>query len=104
MSNLLNFSKSNFEAEVLQSPVPVVVAFSAVWCGPCHVVKPVLEKLSEESGGKFRIGTVDADEEAELVRQYGVRSVPMIFIFRSGKVLHTTVGPVSKEKLLNLIG
>jgi len=92
MSNLIEVDDSTFEAEVLQSPVPVVVDFFGEYCGPCRMIKPALALLSEELNGKAKIVTVDVVSNAKLVGDYGVSAVPTVLVFRNGKEVHRMVG------------
>lgn len=102
------FTKQNFEAEVLQSEVPVLVDFYADWCGPCKMMGPVVEKLAEEMSGKVKVGKLNVDDEGSLAQQYRVVSIPTFLIFKNGEVVDTMVGAMSaaalKERLLKAIG
>ncbi len=99
----LKFTKQNFETEVLQSDVPVLVDFYADWCGPCKMMGPVVEKLAEEMAGKAKVGKINVDDEGGLAQQYRVVSIPTFLIFKNGMVVETMVGAMSavalKEKL-----
>lgn len=100
----LKFTKQNFEKEVLQSEVPVLVDFYADWCGPCKMMGPVVEKLAEEMAGQAKVGKLNVDDEGALAQQYRVVSIPTFLIFKNGEVADTLVGAMSaaalKEKLL----
>ena len=100
----LKFTKQNFEREVLQSDVPVLVDFYADWCGPCKMMGPVVEKLAEEMAGRAKVGKLNVDDEGALAQQYRVVSIPTFLIFKNGAVVDTMVGAMSaaalKEKLL----
>lgn len=91
--NVVHVGKSNFEEEVLKSKVPVLVDFFAVWCGPCMSLAPTLEKLAEEMKGKAKIVKIDVDQEMELAKEYEVRSIPALFLFKGGKVVSDDTGP-----------
>jgi len=99
----LKFTKQNFEAEVLQSDVPVLVDFYADWCGPCKMMGPVVEKLAEEMAGRAKVGKLNVDDEGALAQQYRVVSIPTFLIFKNGEVVDTMVGAMSgaalKDKL-----
>lgn len=102
------FTKQNFETEVLQSDVPVLVDFYADWCGPCKMMAPVVEKLAEEMAGQAKVGKINVDDEGELAQHYRVVSIPTFLIFKNGEVVDTMVGAMSaaalKEKLMKAIG
>jgi thioredoxin 1 len=83
---LKDVTTDNFTREVLRSDVPVVVDFHADWCGPCHVVSPILEQLSEEWGDAVKVVKVDIEMEPELATAYRISSIPAVLLFRSGKV------------------
>lgn len=99
----LHFTKDNFEKEVLQSDVPVLVDFWATWCGPCQMVLPIIEELSEELSG-VKIGKVNVDEEMELAKQYRVMSIPTLIVFKDGKKVNMAIGAQSKEQIKALLG
>ena len=99
----LHFTKDNFEKEVLQSDVPVLVDFWATWCGPCQMVLPIIEELSEELSG-VKIGKVNVDEEMELAKQYRVMSIPTLIVFKDGKKVNMAVGAQGKEEIKALLG
>ena len=96
-----------FQQEVLESKVPVLVDFSAVWCGPCQMMGPVLEQLSAEYEGKAKVLKVDIDESADLAMKYQIMSVPNMIFFKEGKPVDAVVGavpaPFLKEKLDKLV-
>ena len=91
------FTTENFESEVLQSDVPVLVDFYAQWCNPCKMMAPILEELAEQYDGKIKIGKCDIDEEDGLARKYRVMNIPNMKIFVKGEVAGTVVGAVEKE-------
>ena len=93
------FTKDNFQKEVLESDIPVLVDFYADWCGPCKMMFPIVEALAEQYDGKIKIGKVNSDEEMDLATSYQVRSIPSFFIIKDGKVVENIVGAVSKEVL-----
>jgi len=94
---------SNFEAEVLKSDIPVVVDFWAEWCGPCKMIAPSLEEISNEMDGKVKIAKLNMDENPELAAQYGVRSIPTLLMFKDGEPVAIQVGAAPKNKLSDWI-
>ncbi len=92
-------NEKNFEAEVLQSDIPVLVDFWAAWCGPCRMVAPVLERLAEDYDGRVKVAKVNVDEEQTLAANYRVASIPMLFIFKNGEVVNQLVGARPYEEL-----
>ena len=96
------FTTSNFNEEVLQSDVPVLVDFWASWCMPCRMLGPVIDEISEEADG-YKVGKVNVDEEPSIAAKYNVMSIPTVMVFKGGKPVATTVGVQPKEELLNLL-
>jgi thioredoxin 1 len=100
------FTEANFEQEVLQSDVPVVVDFYADWCGPCKMMSPVVEKLADTYAGRVKIGKLNTDEAQSLAAKYGVMSIPNIVFFKNGEVVDRQIGAVPQsvleEKIKNL--
>lgn len=95
----LKLTKQNFETEVMQSELPVLVDFYADWCGPCKMMAPVVEKLAEEFAGKVKVFKVNVDEEPDLAQKYRVVSIPTFLIFKDGEVKATNVGAMSAAQL-----
>lgn len=93
------FTTANFEKEVLEAEIPVLVDFYADWCGPCKMMAPVIAQLAEEYEGKVKVGKCNIDDEDGLARMYRVMSIPTIKIFAQGKDVATVVGAVPKEAL-----
>ena len=92
-------SKSNFEEEVLQSDLPVLVDFWATWCGPCRMLAPTIEKIAEEQEGVVKVGKVDVDEEPELAARFGIASIPTLMVFRGGQVVKASVDVQPKSAI-----
>src|ERR671929_1517223 len=100
-------TEQSFEQEVLQSDKPVIVDFWAEWCGPCHAVSPVLDKIVEERNGDLKLVKVNIDEEQELARRYGIMSIPAMILFKDGEPAAATIGAQPKaaiERALGLAG
>lgn len=102
--HVLEINDLNFETEVLQSKEPFLLDFSAVWCGPCKMLSPIVEKIADENQGKIRVGKVDIDDSPGVAAKFGIRGVPTIVIFKGGKEAGRHVGVTNKETLLKLVG
>jgi thioredoxin 1 len=102
--NVLEFTDGNFESEVLGSSVPVLVDFTATWCGPCKALAPIVDKVADEFEGKIKVGKLDIDANQEITRKYGVRSVPTVLIFKNGQKAEQHVGLTTRDKLVKLLG
>lgn len=94
---------SNFKSDVLESDVPVVVDFWAEWCGPCKMIGPSLEELSDELAGKVKITKVNIDENPDIAAKYGVRSIPTLLMFKNGEPASMQVGAKPKGALADWI-
>ncbi len=103
MSNIINSTDASFEADVLQSDVPVLVDFWAVWCGPCKAIAPVLEELADDYAGKAKVVKVDVDNNKQIAGQFGIRSIPTLFVFKGGEKVETAIGLQSKAQLAELL-
>ena len=97
-------TNENFQSEVLDSTTPVVVDFWAEWCGPCKMIAPSLEEISNEMGDKVKIAKLNIDENPDLAAQFGVRSIPTLAMFKGGEVSDIKVGALPKTGLSSWIG
>jgi thioredoxin 1 len=97
-------TESSFEQEVLQSDKPVIVDFWAEWCGPCHAVSPVLDKIAEERSDELRLVKVNIDEEPALAQKYGIVSIPTIVLFKGGEPAAAAIGAQPKGAIEKSLG
>ena len=102
--NIREFSDDNFDAEVLKSDLPVLVDFTATWCGPCKALAPIVEKIADEFEGKVKVGKLDIDESPGVATKFGIRSVPTVVVFKNGAEAGRHVGTTNKDTLLKLLG
>ncbi len=103
MGEVLVIDEQNFEKEVLQSDVPVLVDFWATWCAPCQMIAPIIESLAEEYAGRLKVGKVNVDENSQLAIKYGIRAIPTLLLFKEGKVVEQMVGVQPKDTIRNVI-
>ena len=97
------FNDLNFETEVLASGVPVLVDFTATWCGPCKALAPIVDQIATELDGKIKVGKLDVDDSPLTAGKYGVRGVPTVMVFKNGERAAQHVGLTTKQKLLALV-
>ncbi len=97
MSIVIELNDSNFDDEVVKSDLPVLVDFWAEWCGPCKMIAPSVEKISEEYSDKLKVGKLDVDSNPNISSTFGIRSIPTLLIFKNGSPVDQIVGAVSKE-------
>ena len=95
----VNVTDENFEAEVIKAGKPVIVDFWAEWCGPCKMLTPILEELSQELNDKLSIAKVDLDQNQDLASKYSIRSIPTLLLFKEGRLVDTKIGLASKKEL-----
>ena len=100
---IIELTEKNFDTEVLQSEVPVLVDFWATWCGPCRMQAPIIDELAEEVTG-VKFAKLDVDQNMNLAQQYRVMSIPTLLVFKDGKVAASAIGLQSKENVKEMIG
>lgn len=103
MAEVKTLTNENFDQEVKQSILPVLVDFWAPWCGPCKMVGPVVESLAADNEGKLAVGKVNVDENKELAAQFGIRGIPTLVIFKDGSEAQRIVGAQGKAQLQKVI-
>lgn len=99
----IKITKHNFEEEVLKSKEPIILDFWASWCGPCRMVAPTLDEISEEMIGVARVGKINVDEETELASKFKVMSIPTLMVVKEGKVSAQAVGARAKKDILRML-
>jgi thioredoxin 1 len=102
--NVLEINDENFDSQVLKADVPFLLDFSAVWCGPCKILAPVVEKVADEYRGKVKVGKLDIDDSPKIASKFGIKSVPTVLVFKGGSEAARHVGATNKETLLKLLG
>lgn len=102
-ANVLSFNEQNFDSEVLKSDKPVLVDFTATWCGPCKQLSPIVDKIATDYSGKVKVGKLDIDESPKLAAKYGIRSVPTVLVFQGGQKTAQQLGLTSYENLTKLL-
>ncbi len=100
---LVHATDGDFEAKVLKSDIPVMVDFWAPWCGPCHVIAPVIEELAKEYTGKVKVAKMNVDENPATPPRYGIRGIPTVILFKDGQVFDQIVGAVPRSKVEEMI-
>ena len=96
---IVSVTDATFDAQVLKSGLPVLVDYWAEWCGPCRMIAPILDKVADEYAGRLTVAKLNIDQNPETPRQYGVRGIPTLMIFRGGDVAGTKVGALSASQL-----
>ncbi|MBP7868164.1 MAG: thioredoxin [Acidobacteria bacterium] len=101
--NLKEFTVANFQAEVLESPVPVLVDFWAKWCMPCRQIGPYVEQIAEDFAGRAKVGKLDIDINEDIAATYNVRSIPTLLVFKGGQVVGSQTGASTKDVIAQLL-
>ncbi len=100
----ITITSANFESEVLNSKLPVLVDFWAVWCGPCQMLGPIISEIAEERSATLKVGKVNVDEEIQLARKFGVSSIPTVILFKDGAIADKFIGYRPKEDIEAFLG
>lgn len=100
---MISTSDANFETDVLQSDIPVLVDFWAEWCGPCKMIAPILSEVAEEFDGRVTIAKLNIDQNAGTPPKFGIRGIPTLLLFKDGQVAATKVGALSKTQLIEFL-
>lgn len=96
-------SDSSFDSDVIQSSTPVLVDFTATWCGPCKMIAPILDQVASEYGDRINIVKVDVDDNQATAAKFGIRGVPTLMLFKNGEAVQTKVGAMSKSQLTDFL-
>ena len=99
---MITVDNSNFEKEVLQSKIPVMIKFTASWCRPCHAIQPILEEVAKELEGKATIVKLDIDDSSDVAAKFKVKSIPTMIVFKNGEAVKTQIGSIPKDKIIAL--
>jgi thioredoxin 1 len=101
--NVHEVNDLNFDDQVLKADVPVLVDFTATWCGPCRQIAPLIDQVAEEYAGKVKVTKLDIDDSPATAQKYGIRGVPTLYVFKSGQLVAQQVGAVPKSVIQQLV-
>jgi len=103
MGKEIILTDSNFQEEVINSPILVMVDFWAEWCGPCRMISPIIEEIAQEFSDKIKVGKLNVDENRITASRYGIQAIPTLLFFKGGQLVNQIVGVQSKARLVELI-
>lgn len=101
MSSITHFTDESFKNEVLESDLPVLVDFWAEWCGPCHMVAPIVEQISDDYQGRLKVGKLDVDKNPQTASQFGIRGIPTLLLFVKGQAVEQIIGAAPKGQIVS---
>ena len=100
---IIEISDSNFESEVVNSDLPVLIDFWAPWCGPCRAIAPLVEEISSSYAGKIKVGKMNVDENQSTTMKFGIRSIPTLIMFKGGEAVDQIIGAVPKSEIERVV-
>ncbi len=101
---VIKITSENYEKEIVESTVPVLIDFWATWCGPCRMMSPVIDEIASESDGSYKVASVNVDDEPELANQYAISAIPCFVVVENGERKTSTLGVKPKSAILEMLG